>query len=51
LLTKEELKSFAADYRETNKDFVLVPVDAAAIVEATKSWGKNSSGICFWLLS
>jgi CMP-N-acetylneuraminic acid synthetase len=49
LLTKEELKGFAVEYKSNpeNKDFVLVPVDAAAISEAAKNFGKKGLTLAF----
>jgi hypothetical protein len=44
LLTRDELKAFAVDYKSNpeNKDFVLLPKDVAAISEAAKSYGKGT---------
>jgi len=44
LLTREELERFEIKYKTNpeNKDFILVPADAAAIAEAALNWGKKS---------
>ena len=40
LLTRNELKEFAEEYKKDHSEFVLVPLDAR-IAEATTNWGKK----------
>ena len=41
LLTRNELKEFAKEYKKDHSEFILVPLDAAAIIEAAANWGRK----------